>query len=38
MDAAACASIAGCNIEDKEFWKAGLDYIGRYIEELEKWL
>ena len=38
MDAAAVARIAGCDIEDKAFWKRGIDYIGKYIEELETWL
>ncbi|MDY5931908.1 MAG: M3 family oligoendopeptidase [Candidatus Ornithospirochaeta sp.] len=32
------ASSMGCDIEDRAFWKRGLDMIGVYIKRLEEWL
>ena len=32
------AAAAGCDIEDKEFWKKGISVIAGYIEKMKEWL
>ena len=32
------AAAAGCDIEDKEFWKKGISVIAEYAEKLKEWL
>lgn len=38
MRAEDVAAVAGIDIEDKAFWKKGLDIIGEFAEKLKEWL
>ena len=38
FEAKEVAAAAGCDIEDKEFWKKGISVIAGYIEKMKEWL
>ena len=38
FEAKEVAAAAGCDIEDKEFWKKGISVISGYIEKMKEWL
>ena len=38
MSTEAAAGSIGCNISEKDFWMAGIEFIASYIERLGKWL
>lgn len=38
FEAKEVAGAAGCDIEDKEFWKKGISVIAGYIEKMKEWL
>ena len=38
FEAKEVALAAGCDIEDKEFWKKGISVIAGYIEKMKEWL
>ena len=38
FEAKEVAAVAGCDIEDKEFWKKGISVIAGYIEKMKEWL
>ena len=38
FEAKEVAAAAGCDIEDKEFWKKGISVIAAYIEKMKEWL